>query len=350
MSFRRAATVTGTFTFLFASAALIAAGCGSSSSSTGTGGATGTHAGGATGTHTGGASGTGTGGHATGGATGATGGATGATGGDTGTGAGGDNGAGGSIPTPAGCIVTSATDTTMPLISDFSTGAPGFGNFTDDFSASYFAYANLTQDLSMGSWHITGIVSDYSSAGFGLQIYCSKVDLSAFDGLQFDIRGTFARVAPEPDASAPADAGTIPSAQATFVVNTAGDTPNSTFTANPTWGTCVPTNNQYDNTCRAPSKLVTLSPTLTTQRFRWTDLAGGRGQPHGSVNPNPAEITGIFWSLPWAGSTSTPYMIDITLDNLSFLLPQTDSGVTNPTDAGTDTSTGTDTAIDSGGQ
>lgn len=318
--------MTSTLTILFASAALIAAGCGSGSSSTGTGGATGS------GGHPAGGS-TGSGGHGAGGSTNG--------------GAGGANGAGGSIPTPTGCMVTAATDTTMPLISNFSDPlAAGFGNFTDNFSASFFVYANLTQDLSMGAWHITGTVSDYSSAGFGLQIYCSKVNLSAFDGLQFDIRGTFAPVAPEPDASAPDDAGAIPNPQATFVVNTAGDTPNSTFTGNPNWGTCVPTSNQYDNTCRAPSKVVALTPTLTTQRLRWTDLGGGRGQPNGSLNPNPAEITGIFWSLPWAGSSSTPYMIDITLDNLSFLTPAPDADVTNPIDGGTDMST----AVDSGGQ
>src|SRR5215468_6900215 len=97
----------------------------------------------------------------------------------------------------------------------------------------------ISSDVT-GSWHVTGLVRNYS--GFGLYLSC-KLDLSAFSGLQFDIKGTFA-------GNGMGDGG-APAASVTLNV---GDAPTDVDSAHnaspPSWGTCVPaTGNQYDGTC-----------------------------------------------------------------------------------------------------
>lgn len=168
----------------------------------------------------------------------------------------------------------------------------------------------LTSDASMGDWHITGLVRNYS--GFGLYLSC-KLDLSAFTGIQFDIKGTFT-------SNGMGDGG-APASSVTMSVGDAQTDVDSAHNATPpTWGTCVPaTGNQYDGTCASASKAIPLTATSVTQMVRWTDLTGGKKVGSTNLSPDPAQITSIAWTVPWAGPGAGQYTIDITVDNIKFM-------------------------------
>jgi hypothetical protein len=36
-------------------------------------------------------------------------------------------------------------------------------------------------------------------------------------------------------------------------------------------------------------------------------------------SPDPTQISHISWVLPWGGPASTPYTVDLVIDNLKFL-------------------------------
>jgi hypothetical protein len=95
------------------------------------------------------------------------------------------------------------------LILDFTYDPSGdgaqatFGDFAQTFSGGTFVYPNeetmpmypLTSDVTGDNWHITGTVGDYS--GFGLFFQdCTKLDASAFDGIEFTIGRTLVAVCP----------------------------------------------------------------------------------------------------------------------------------------------------------
>jgi hypothetical protein len=170
----------------------------------------------------------------------------------------------------------------------------------------------LTSDVTQDNWHISGEVGDYS--GFGVSFNkCTKVDASAYKGISFTISGSVEMN------------GTV-----TFTVGTAGDDVSSAWLNmnkkagdddKHTFARCTPASatNQYDGTCNSPSKVVTVSDKPTTVTVLWKDLTGGK--PESSVNP--AEITFVSWVFPpppGAGTDSpTPYMADVTLDDLTFV-------------------------------
>jgi hypothetical protein len=316
MSFRNAAKVAGTSLFIFfASVALAVTGC--SSGSNGGGGTGGSGAGGKVA------------------------GAGGKVGGVGGSGMGGLTGAGGSPQTPA-CTPFMA-DPTMGLLFDFTDPTKtSFGDYQTMFSGSLFTFNQAAVDASTGAWHIVQDVTDYGNAGLGLGFLCEKADLSAFTGVAFDVAGTYTVMAGTGDAGAP------PPNSFTFSVGTSPDDVNSLFNSGmPTWGTCVPTSgNQYDGSCASPSRAVALTagPTLVTQSFTWAQISGGKGQPNGRATPDPTQISGIRWLLPWSGAASAPYHVDMSIDNIRLTTAGgggTDSGTT-PTDSGTTpTDTGT---------
>ena len=305
MSFRRAATVTGTSIFLLASATLIAAGCGSSGTASGLGGSTGS-------------GGKGTGGKATGGVSGG--------------GSGGVTGAGGGAVMPS-CTPLSPTDTTMPVLFDFNDmTSTSFGDYTTTFTGNLFTFNGAPIDVSTGAWKVSQNVTGFGDVGLVLAFPpCNKVDLSMFTGIQFDVSGTYTAMDPT------VDAGIIPAPNLTLSVGTPQDEVNSVYDNQnqnaPTWGTCVPTGgNQYDGSCADPAKTFALTTTLTTQSFLWTAIAGGKGQPGGRSTPDPTQITAIRWFMPY---NNVSYHAEITIDNIRLMTgttpPPVDAGVDVPT-------------------
>jgi hypothetical protein len=174
---------------------------------------------------------------------------------------------------------------------------------------------HLCPNFDGKNWHITGTVHDYS--GFGIYFTPGSVwDVSMFTGLSFDISGTFTT-------AASVDAGGAPAAQVTLNVIDLRHEVDSAHTSNArsTCGTCVPSaGNEYDGSCVAPTKLITLSGTATPTMLHWIDISGGRRPPNFSgESPDPMQISHITWVLPWNGPGSTPYTVDIVVDNLKYL-------------------------------
>ena len=266
-------------------AAVGAAGCGGGSNSTGTAGATGTA-------------------------------------GSTGTA--GTTGTGGSSATKD-CTVGTATAADATIL-DFNSVMAGsaqaaFGGYMPGtYGGGTFIYpdAGMEADL-MGlsntfdgmNWHITGLVKKY--AGFGLYLASTPSDLSMFAGISFDIKGTVTPVGGD---------GGAASAQVTMTVVDVPHEVDSAHTMNGrmTCGTCAPAS-EYDGTCAAGSKVIPLTGTVATHMVPWIDLTGGRRPPNFTgESPNPAQITGISWVLPWS-ETAAPYTVDITVDNIKFMSP-----------------------------
>lgn len=232
--------------------------------------------------------------------------------------AGGAGGMGGSAATA--CALPTGT-----LISDFSTpdaADPTKVNFPGPPSGGTYFYPAPSQvptpmfpidsDATQGNLHVSGTIGDYS--GFGLYFdNCSKIDASAYKGVQFTIHGSV----PMGDAM-------------TFSVGTAADEVAASWLnahkaaatdadKPPNFGRCMPVSGQYDGTCNAPSKSVAVTATATTITVLWADLVGGK--PEASVNPS--EIIYMAWAFPapaGAGTAApTTYMADVTVDDLQFV-------------------------------
>ena len=155
---------------------------------------------------------------------------------------------------------------------------------------------HLCPNFDGKNWHITGTVHDYS--GLGLYMNEGVVwDVSMFTGMQFDISGTFTPTA--------ATDGGAPAATLTFGVTDPRHEVDSAHTANSrmTCGTCAPSNgNEYDGTCGAPTKVITLTATPTTVVMKWTDFTNGLRPPSFTgESPDPTQITHITWVPPWNG-------------------------------------------------
>jgi hypothetical protein len=229
---------------------------------------------------------------------------------------GGAGGSGGSSSTGTASTDGKLCPAPQALITDF-TYTPGsdttqvhFGNSTT-LSGGEYVYGGLTgaplvSDMSNSNWHITGSVGDYS--GFGLYFdSCSRIDASAFKGISFKVSST------------------VISDGITFGV----DTLDNTITAD--WinshggsstgpGRCTPpadpSLNQYSqSTCANAAASIPVTATPTVQQVLWSDFTGGK--PDANI-AKPAEIIGIHWSFPWTGA-GTPYAVDLTLDDLSFI-------------------------------
>jgi hypothetical protein len=163
----------------------------------------------------------------------------------------------------------------------------------------------LTSDVTQNNWHISVTVGTYS--GFGLVFNnCSRIDAHAYKGISLKISG---------------DAG--PYGGVTFGVDTLDDSISATWlnshgsTSATVPGRCTPpadpTLNQWSQSaCANPTASIPVTATPVTQTVLWTDFSGGK--PESDVNAS--DIIGIHWVFLWGG---TPYPVDITIDDLSFV-------------------------------
>jgi hypothetical protein len=175
----------------------------------------------------------------------------------------------------------------------------------------------VTSDVSGGNWHMTAAngIGDYS--GFGLYFdNCSHVDASAYSGISFTISGS---VLP-PGGIVTMNVATLDDQIAASWLLTHGGTPAATDP-----GRCIPTSatatNQYNQSeCASPAFVVNITATPTKVTIPWASFTTGK--PMGVL---PGNITGISWFFPpptGAGTTTpTPYPVDITIDDLSFIAP-----------------------------
>jgi hypothetical protein len=249
--------------------------------------------------------------------------------GTTGTGGSGTGGSGtGGTSSTIDCTVVAAAATDMTILdfNGLTAGATSaaFGGYMmgAQYGGGTFIYPDkstaadgmgLSNSFDGMNWHITGLVKDY--AGFGLYL-TSTSDVSMFGGIQFDISGTFT-------ATGAGDGG-VPTTQATMSVGDVAHDVDSLHTADGkmTCGKCAPTTSQYDGTCAAPTKVIPITGTTVTQMVHWTDLSGGKRPPQFTgESPNPASITSIAWALPWSGTGSAQYTVDITVDNIKYMAP-----------------------------
>jgi hypothetical protein len=211
---------------------------------------------------------------------------------------------------------SAASDT---LLTDFSSDKGEFVSASGMFGGGTYVYPASMLQADGGSspglapdypdaWHITGTVSDYS--GFGLYIGpCAKADLSAAQGIKFDISGSVKGLT----------GGAASSPVLTFAIASATDSARTAYTTDPTmpsWGLCKPTASQYDGSCLSPSlpNGITLKATPTTVTVKWTDLANGKP----AATLDPTQVMGIAWALPWSGAQAAAYSVDITVDNIAL--------------------------------
>jgi hypothetical protein len=183
-----------------------------------------------------------------------------------------------------------------------------FGDFATTLSGGTFIYpTSMVSDMSASNWHITGTVSDYT--GMGLYFNnCALVDASAYRGISFTISGVTSSSTPNMltmGVSIAAD--TV--AYSWYVAHDAG-------TSAPNFGTCYPASgNLYDGTCADPMRVFTIPTTAQTVTILFSEFLGGR--PVATVNP--AQITSIYWFFPWSGTGTTPFTVDVVIDDLSFV-------------------------------
>jgi len=230
--------------------------------------------------------------------------------------AGGNKGTGGTTPTGGS---TASTDgklcsTPQALISDFSQAQ--FGSATTLAGGEYVypttGTYGLTSDFSGGNWHISGTVGDYS--GFGLYLDgCSHIDASAFKGISFKVSGTV-----EQGGGITLEISTLnDTITATWLNSHGGNVPAT----DP--GRCLPpttdVNQWAQSTCAEPQQVIPVTTTPTVQTILWSDFSGGK--PEATVKAS--DITSIHWFFPnpdgIGSGTPTPYKVDITIDDLSFI-------------------------------
>lgn len=237
-------------------------------------------------------------------------------------------GSGGASAGSGGTSATGAVACPAPtseVITDFTmtdkSDQVAFGDFTETFSGGTFIYPAgtemyaVTSDVTENTWHISGDVGTYS--GFGIYFAdCTKLDASAYKGIQFTISGTVE--GPEMSNSVTLNVGTAANEISHTWLNANKADPTAVDEA-PNFGRCTPTSGQYDGTCTAPSKVIPVTTEPMTVQVLWADLVGG--VPQTSVTPS--EITFLTFAVPppvGAGTASpTLYAVDITIDDLEFI-------------------------------
>jgi hypothetical protein len=238
-------------------------------------------------------------------------------GGEGGEGGMGGTGGTGPIPDPLECNPIASSG----LVADFTyQGGPTdnapFGD-ASTLAGGEYVYpfdtgdgVGLSIDVSNDTWHVTGNVAQPPNySGFGLYFVttdvCTKIDASAFAGIEFEL----------------ASSSSMP-ASLTVSIATAANEVSATWLneyttpENPTssFGRCIPSGfppDQYDGTCVAPSAtlLLTAGPS-TTVSLRFADFTGGL--PAAAIDPS--EITGITWTLP-----DGTYDLDLVIDDFRFV-------------------------------
>jgi hypothetical protein len=221
---------------------------------------------------------------------------------------GGTQGADGAVacPTPTQALITDFTMAEDATDTEQIT----FGDFTTTFSGGTFVYPDtLTSDVTDGAWHVTGTVEDYTGLGFYFSVpsgKCGLVDVSAFNGISMTVSGTL----PE-GRSLKMWLGT-----AANTVSTAWYDAHAITGKDPGFGRCEPaSDNEYDGTCGNAEALVDVSEFPTTVSLSWADFTGGTPE----TTPNLAEVTAFGFYVTWGGATDTPYEMDLTIDDLTFI-------------------------------
>jgi hypothetical protein len=229
----------------------------------------------------------------------------------------------------ANTVVAGGTDGQMcpppiqPLITDFtydpsstSTSEVHFGG-SGGLAGGEYIYPTdgdypLKSDVTGSSWHITGNVGTYS--GFGLYLDgCNRIDASAYAGISFKISGVV-----EQEGGVTLVVDTLNDSITAAWLNSHGGNVSATAP-----GRCEPPDsapNQWaQSDCLTPTQVIPVTETPEVQTILWSDFAGGK--PEASVTPS--DIIGIHWYFPnppGAGTEyPTPYKVDITLDDLSFV-------------------------------
>jgi hypothetical protein len=225
-------------------------------------------------------------------------------------------GTGGGAANPVGVACPKAM---TALLTDFTQvdggGLGNFGAVGSTFAGGTFQFPDaITSDFSMDNWHVSGMVTDYAAFALFFQD-CNEVDASMFKGISFTVKGTIP--SPMTPNTLNFQVGTAADDISTEWLSTHVDAGAATM---PTFGRCTPTSsNQYDGSCGSPSFTVPVTDTATKISIMWADLKGGK--PTATVDPH--EITSVIWGIPapaGAGSaTITPYAIDVTIDDLSFI-------------------------------
>ncbi len=216
-------------------------------------------------------------------------------------------------PRPAQALITDFTYTPV----DGGTTATDFVHFGDSTTlpGTEYVYPTsgsymVTSDVTQSNWHLSGTLGDYS--GFGLNFdKCSRVDASAYRGIQFTISGSVPQ-------------GNI----VTLGMGTLKDTIASDWlnghggdgTVKP--GLCCPTSgtNKYDqSTCADAKKEISVTATPTPFSVLWNEFTGGKPEP----GVTPTDIISIYWYFPnptgIGTATVVPYSVDIVIDDLQFI-------------------------------
>lgn len=213
---------------------------------------------------------------------------------------------------PSGCA---ALKPSSALIADFSDANDlAFGVYgVNSVFGQTFADRYLIEDFSALSWHITGLVHT-AGARFGLEWFCSSgtgpttgdcvLDVSAYAGIQFTIRG---------------DAGPDHAVDLQL-----GQPADEAVITNPGCGACFPS-----DACVNPQVTIDLgsgsSPMTVT--LLWSNIAGGApravldGQLLSSfawhLHDSPADS-----NVPVGGDPSVgvgAYAVDLTIDDIRFI-------------------------------
>jgi hypothetical protein len=211
-------------------------------------------------------------------------------------------------PVLTGALITDFTDTSADGGAADSTTL-AVGEHVYPTSGQYM----VTSDVTQNNWHLSGTLGDYS--GFGLDlINCSRIDASAYRGIQFTISGSVSA----PSASiVTLGVGTLNNAISSDWLSSHGGSSGGP-------GRCLPKSgtNQYDQPdCKDAKKDIPVTALPTVQRVLWTDFTGGNPEP----GVTPTDIISIYWYFPNPTGVGTaavvPYHADIVIDDLQFITP-----------------------------
>lgn len=160
-------------------------------------------------------------------------------------------------------------------------------------SQSTFA---VTLDTTTESWNWAGEVGGYVGAGL-YTIPC--IDASSFTGIQFTMFGTV---------GATQDGGT-------------GDEVQLQVSQLQNWnvasvgGTCLASDGGSGATCNPATASFPVPATAGTPiQIPWSSMLGGQPDPQF----DPAHIIQIQWQLPWPCTGGTPYMTNLSIQNVGF--------------------------------
>jgi hypothetical protein len=232
------------------------------------------------------------------------------------TGGAGTTGAGGSsgLPSNDGVVCKPPAQAITDFTYDPDAGATDqvrFGVFGTSLSGGQSAYGSLTGNVTGNDWHLMGNITDYS--GFNLYFdnveNCNRVDASAFGGISFTIWGT-------------ASGNML-----TLGMGTLDNTVKSSWLDSIDAGSgmvkpgrCMPTSGNgpyYHPGCADPTYTFAVTGTQAspqTVSVRWNAFMAGEPM----VGVTPANILSVYWNVPWMPG-GTPYMVDIHIDNLTFI-------------------------------